>query len=92
MEKETIICSAVKVGRKIWRGHRHCHALQAMNDELSYELNRKELAKINEEQGFMTTENRFVDREEACKIAKEAKQIIDIEHFEGTELFSEDLY
>ena len=91
MKKETIICSAVKVGDKIWRGHRHCHAIEAMNDELSYELNRKELCKINEEQGFMTSENRFVGREEGIKIAIEAKQITEYKS-NNQELFSEDLY
>lgn len=89
---ELIICSAIHYGGRTWRGHRHRHALQAMNDELSYNMTRKELSSIEHNFGFMTSENRFVDRKEAYKIAKEANQIIDIEHKAGFELYSEDLY
>lgn len=40
-------------------------------------------------QGFMTTEDRFVDREKALEIAKLAKQVP--EDYPHNELFSEDL-
>ena len=43
-------------------------------------------------QGFLTDKNRFVDREEAAKIALRQNQIIDINRFNGIELFSEDIY
>ena len=42
-------------------------------------------------QGFSTSKNRFVDREEARKIALERGQIDEKTHHE-TDLFSEDLY
>lgn len=42
-------------------------------------------------QGFITSEGRFVDREEAYSIAKKANQLLN--DFEGkSELFSEDIY
>lgn len=42
-------------------------------------------------QGFLTNKNRFVNRTEAYKIAKEVNQLNDRYHTEGT-LYSEDLY
>lgn len=42
-------------------------------------------------QGFLTSENRFVNRQEAFRIAKEAKQILR-ESFSSSTLYSEDLY
>lgn len=42
-------------------------------------------------QGFVTNENRFVDRFEAAKIAKDANQIVGNE-FNGTCLYSEDVW
>ncbi len=72
-----IICAAVKVkgSLKVWRGHRHNHALKAMNDELSYELCRKEIDKLEVEQGFITSTNHFVDRKEALALAVSAGQV-----------------
>lgn len=46
-------------------------------------------------QGFLTSENRFVDRNEAFKIAKEASQILKtsvVHNFSSADLYSEDLY
>lgn len=45
---------------------------------------------INSEQGFLTSKDRFVDREEARKIAIDCGQITETMH--STKLFSEDLY
>jgi hypothetical protein len=44
-----------------------------------------------EEQGFLTNKNRFVDREEGAKIALESKQIKKLQ-FSSNLLYSEDLY
>lgn len=44
------------------------------------------------EQGFITTENRFVGREEACDIAYNADQIKDKSGKYGLELYSEEIY
>ena len=99
--KELIICVAVRYKNKIWRGNRHNNAIDAMRDELSYTMNRKELAKISGdiEQGFITNNNRYVDRKEGKIIAVKAGQYrtgADVDkarnHYASDLLFSEDLY
>jgi hypothetical protein len=93
MDKEIVICSAVKVEDKIWRGHRHNHALQAMRDELSQKITDKELRSINEDQGFITSKNRFVSREEALELQKAAGiKSADKNGYRFNILFSEDVY
>jgi len=87
---EKIICAAVKINDEIFKGHRHCHALEAMRDKLSYTMNRQQMNVLNEEQGFITSENRFVDRVEAMLIAIEAGQVNISKSKEL--LYSEDLY
>lgn len=90
---EKIICAAIQIVEtgKVYYGHRHNHCITAMNGELSWTMNRQEIAKVVEIQGFVTTENRFVNRQEAWIIAENAKQIIRISGIAGT-LYSEDLY
>ena len=44
------------------------------------------------EQGFLTSKNRFVSREEGLIIALREGQVIDIKEIRGNRLFSEDLY
>ena len=44
------------------------------------------------EQGFLTSKNRFVSREEALIIALRENQVMDINEIRGNRLFSEDLY
>lgn len=44
------------------------------------------------EQGFLTSKNRFVSREEALGIALRENQVADIKGIRGNRLFSEDLY
>lgn len=44
------------------------------------------------EQGFLTSKNRFVGREEALIIALRENQVIDIDEIRGDKLYSEDLY
>lgn len=94
--KELCICAAVKWKDKIWFGHRHSNALIAMNDEISYELLRKQFLEEKEKpiQGFITTKNRFVDRKEAYKIQIAAGVKSKLKHlpYLGQELYSEDLY
>lgn len=43
-------------------------------------------------QGFLTSKNRFVDRESALKIALKQGQVIDQSKIRGNKLYSEDLY
>ena len=44
------------------------------------------------EQGFLTSKNRFVSREEGLQIALKQNQVIDLKEIRGDILFSEDLY
>jgi hypothetical protein len=44
------------------------------------------------EQGFLTSKNRFVNRQEGLEIALRENQVIDISQIRGNRLFSEDLY
>jgi hypothetical protein len=44
------------------------------------------------EQGFLTSKNRFVSREEALIIALQQNQVLDIHDVRGDRLHSEDLY
>lgn len=50
---------------------------------------RQDLLIFEKEQGFLTNENRFVDRKEAAKIAIASGQITDVDN---NYLFSEDLW
>ena len=43
-------------------------------------------------QGFLTSQNRFVDRKEALQIALSENQIKDLSEIRGDSLYSEDLY
>ena len=43
-------------------------------------------------QGFLTSKNRFVDREEALQIALKENQVLNIHNIRGNRLYSEDLY
>ena len=94
MMKEFIICAAIRhedTG-KIYYGHRHNQCVDASNGELSWKLNQQEISKIKREQGFITNENRFVDREEGLLIALANKQVLDEKEIRGKQLHSEDLY
>lgn len=58
-------------------------------DIFSYMRNNGYARPIDEEQGFITEDERFVDREEAYKIAFAAGQILPDR---GRELYTEDLW
>lgn len=87
--KEICICAAWKAKNgKIYRGHRHIHCLDAMEDE-----GTKPISKGDMGQGFMTTLNHFVDRRTgyALQIASGIESIAK-DGYRGGRLFSEDLY
>jgi hypothetical protein len=88
---EICICAAVllKDGRII-RGHRHSDALQLM---WTWET-AGQVVEL-QEQGFMTSTNRFVGRKEAMELQKAAGAKSCYSHdgvLRGDILFSEDLY
>ena len=91
--KERVICAAIKVGKQIFYGHRHTHAIQAIHDKLSYKYNRQIIDGKKKVQGFVTTTGRFVDRKEAMKIQLAAGiRSANMGGYYGDELYSEDLY
>ncbi len=72
-------------------GHRHADIIRTMVNLLGKRTctNGEDCAGESE-QGFVTNKNRFVNRVEAMKIARDANQIIAETTF--PELYSEDLY
>ena len=77
----------------VFCGHRHVHCLRQMN--VVWE--RKQFEAEKEIQGFLTSKNRFVGRNEAAKIARDAGQLNDRidwtdANWETVELYSEDIY
>lgn len=91
-DKEIVICSAIKLRGLIIRGHRHCDCYH----NLSLRPKGKELLlKYGERiiDGFITSKNIFVGREEARFIQELAGiKSADKDGYRGDILYSEDLY
>ena len=84
--KEIVICAAIRcTDGSIIRGHRHGDALrtaQSCGKTTAHSI-----------QGFITSANRFVDREEGLRLQKAAGiPSADPDGYRGHNLFSEDLY
>jgi len=72
----------------VFCGFRHIHCINT-----KYVLTGLRDAESGKyEQGFLTSHNRFVNREEALQIALQENQIIDLNKIRSNKLFSEDLY
>lgn len=92
-----LVASAIRFKPKdsdyfqIMCGKRHCNVLELMfRHQLEYD-------KLSAIQGFITDENRFVDRYEAFHIAREANQLLSeakeaYKNKEVVSLFSEDVW
>lgn len=87
-EKEICICAAViATDGSIIRGHRHGDCFQTMR-----RMGLKPKRDLNA-QGFVTSNNRFITREEGRKLQEVAGiKSADPEGYRGNTLFSEDLY
>ena len=74
--EEYILCSAIKYGDTIIAGRRHSDCYAVLKGLLS-EFTTPDKLKLpeREDQGFLTSKNRFVNRKEAWVIAKERSQI-----------------
>ena len=94
MEKEFILCASLNFKGVIVNGHRHSDCYEILR-KLKPDLKDDELPN-RVDQGFLTSENRFVDRREGWKIAKENNQIKwgleASENGEQSQLISENLY
>jgi hypothetical protein len=83
---EICICAAIKTPAGIIRGHRH--------GDCFYVMQKKGIDRSQDEvQGFMTSMNRFVDRNEGRRLQDKAGiASASPEGYEFETLFSEDLY
>ena len=87
---ETIVAAAVKVDRTIYtlpRPARHPDILDYIA-EIDVTLLQKPHYHC---EGFLTSENRFVNRYDAAQIARRAKQIINPDYLNDI-LYTEDLW
>lgn len=87
-EQEIVICAAVKTTTgKIFRCHRHSDGIQAIKDR-HFSFSDKP-----EDEGFITSKNRYVTRSEGRKLQDKAgiKSVCPDGYCSNT-LFSEDLY
>lgn len=85
---EIIICSAIKLtdGRLI-RGHRHADCIATIH---RMGIDTKHTSN---QEGFITSKNRFADRKEAYLLQRKAGIESNCwDGYWGEELFSEDLY
>jgi len=74
-------------------GRRHHNCISIFALMVGFPYDEKGIALMNtEEQGFLTSKDRFVNRTEALEIARKANQILDEKEVRGDKLYSEDLY
>jgi len=87
-DKEIIICAAIKLeDGRVLRCHRHGDGLGVAWQ------NKWKVADGRDQQGFVTSTNRYVSREEGRKLQDAAGiPSADPEGYRGNTLFSEDLY
>lgn len=83
---ETIVASAILFDGKVYTGRRHHNVIRTIIDTTGA---KKVLS--SSPQGFLTSDGRFVDREEGARIAIASGQITKLK-FHSTVLFSEDLW
>ncbi len=93
--KEYILCAAINFDGTIICGHRHSDCYAILKSLLSKYTTPDKLPE-REDQGFLTSLNRYVSRTEAWKIAKANNQIKyglgATSEIESAELISENLY
>jgi hypothetical protein len=93
--KEFILCAAINYNGIIIPGHRHSDCYKLLKLLKEKELKDCDLPK-REHQGFLTSENRYVSREEGWIIAKDNNQIAfglaASENGDDSILISENLY
>jgi hypothetical protein len=88
MDKEICICAAVlDTTGYAWRGHRHADCISSLMEA------GREYPHVFGKQGFMTSRNRFVNREDGMILQLAAGiPSADRGGYRGKRLFSEDLY
>lgn len=88
--QEIIICAAIRMSDGyLVRGHRHHNCIRTASEIPKYEGEKWH----GDDQGFITSTGRYVDRKEAFEIASKANQLkYDLSRATTKELYSEDLY
>lgn len=101
---EIVICAAIRLPNgKIYRGQRHGDCIRAAREFIEYRaaaqdaeyVEMAERKDIYGDQGFITSRNRYVDRQEGMRLQLAAgieSKSADGRGYRGTTLFSEDLY
>jgi hypothetical protein len=97
-DPEICICAAIRLpDGRIFRGHRHSDAMRTAIEYIEYR--HKEgyersgwSSEMADEQGFMTSHNRFVDRDEGFELQLAAGIRSAAKDGYRSTLFSEDLY
>jgi len=93
---ERIVCAANAYGDLVVAGVRHnCGVMSDIHDVFDDRHTDLEEDFGDEVQGFLTSKHRFVDRQEAWKIALEQRQIVRRvggDTAKGGTLYSENLY
>lgn len=97
--KETVICAAIRLpDGRIIRGHRHGDcirtAIELVDHRHSIGLEPAPWDSLmGDDQGFITSANRYVDRIEGMRLQRAAGiESVARGGYRGTFLFSEDLY
>ncbi|MFA5240351.1 MAG: hypothetical protein WC476_11690 [Phycisphaerae bacterium] len=87
MDKEICICAAVKDRNDyVWKGHRHCDCIATLT------MAGEKFPFSEKSQGFVTSKNRFVTREEGYELQMAAGIKSASGDYRGNRLYSEDLY
>lgn len=74
-------------------GHRHHNCIDTFAKMFGFPYSEEVLnLKRTEIQGFITNTNKFLNREEALVVARDANQVLDEAKVSGLSLHSEDLY
>jgi hypothetical protein len=93
MDKEFILCAALNFNGSIICGHRHSDCYKTLIEVIKV---KEEDLPLRDNQGFLTSLNRYVDRKEGWIIAKRNKQIqfgLEVsDNGEDSALISENLY
>lgn len=99
-EPEIVICSAIRLeDGRVFRGHRHGDCIRTAHDLVMYQHEKFDgphwQCPYGDGQGFITSKNRYVTREEGMRLQLAAgieSKSLDGKGYRGDELFSEDLY
>lgn len=92
---EACIAAAIFWNDRIFPGMRHGDCMDAMRRELSWSMTGEQISKSHmfNEQGFLTSKNRYVTREEALRMHQELGiPSADVTGYRNGIMFSEDLY